>query len=149
MRRDALGGASAGRGGRPLGSRVALCRCRARLRRARSRRLGRGLRAHPRIGEKKAAVATGARAASWAGGEQAKVDAASDAAKAELVTINQAYEARFGFLYIVCATGKTADEMIAIAKERMTHTPEQEIRVASGEQRKITQLRLEKLALLR
>ncbi len=106
-------------------------------------------RAHPRIGEKKAAVATGARAASWAGGEQAKVDAASDAAKAELVTINQAYEARFGFLYIVCATGKTADEMIAIAKERMTHTPEQEIRVASGEQRKITQLRLEKLALLR
>ena len=103
-------------------------------------------RAHPRIGEKKAATSTGARAAAWAGGEQSRAASASDDTRAELAAINDAYEARFGFLYIVCATGKTADEMLAIAKARMQNDPAQEIGVAAAEQRKITALRLEKLA---
>ncbi len=103
-------------------------------------------RAHPRIGERKAEVATGTRAASWAGGEQAKVESSSDAIKVELAAMNETYEKRFGFLYIVCASGKSAEELIAFAKPRMAHSPEEELAVAAGEQRKITALRLEKLA---
>jgi allantoicase len=103
-------------------------------------------RAHPRIGEKKAEIATGLRAAAWAGGEQAKVEGADDDRKAALAKANQDYEARFGFLYIVCATGKSADELLALARARMAHAPEEELRVAAGEQRKITALRLDKLA---
>ncbi len=102
-------------------------------------------RAHPRIGEKKAAVSTGSRAAAWAGGEQSRAAAANDDVRTELAAINGAYETRFGFLYIVCATGKTAEEMLAIAKARMQNDPSQEIGVAAAEQRKITALRLEKL----
>ena len=103
-------------------------------------------RAHPRIGERKADVATGARAASWAGGEQARVDGANESVKTELAAMNDAYEKRFGFLYIVCASGKTAEEMIAFANSRMAHTPDDELAVAASEQRKITALRLDKLA---
>jgi 2-oxo-4-hydroxy-4-carboxy--5-ureidoimidazoline (OHCU) decarboxylase len=65
----------------------------------------------------------------------------------ELKATNRAYEERFGRIYIVCATGKTAEEMLAIAKERMKSDPDTELRRAADEQRKITELRLEKLVL--
>ncbi|HYR07577.1 MAG TPA: 2-oxo-4-hydroxy-4-carboxy-5-ureidoimidazoline decarboxylase, partial [Longimicrobium sp.] len=58
---------------------------------------------------------------------------------------NRAYEERFGHIYLVCATGKSADELLAILTARLDNEPEAELRVAAGEQAKITRLRLEKL----
>ena len=55
------------------------------------------------------------------------------------------YQARFGFIFIVCATGKSAEEMLVIVDERLQHSREEELRIAAEEQRKITQLRLERL----
>jgi 2-oxo-4-hydroxy-4-carboxy-5-ureidoimidazoline decarboxylase len=59
---------------------------------------------------------------------------------------NLAYEARFGFIFIVCATGKTAGEMLSLLRARLLNEPEVELSIAAGEQAKITLLRLEKLA---
>jgi 2-oxo-4-hydroxy-4-carboxy-5-ureidoimidazoline decarboxylase len=58
---------------------------------------------------------------------------------------NDAYERRFGYIFIVCATGKSAAEMLVLLQARMPNEPSQEIRIARGEQAKITRLRLEKL----
>jgi 2-oxo-4-hydroxy-4-carboxy-5-ureidoimidazoline decarboxylase len=58
---------------------------------------------------------------------------------------NAAYQRRFGFVFLVCATGKTAPEMLALLQARMGNAPEVELRVASREQAKITVLRLENL----
>jgi allantoicase len=104
-------------------------------------------RAHPRIGEKKAEATQSAVARGWSAKEQASVDTASQATKDELRKTNLAYEEKFARIYIVCATGKTAEEMLAIAKERMDNDPETELRRAVEEQRRITDLRLEKLVL--
>ncbi len=104
-------------------------------------------RGHPRIGERKAAPTQGATAAAWSRGEQSKVEAASAAVLTELREANEAYEAKFGRTYIVCATGKTAEEMLAIAKGRLQNAPDAELRAAAEEQRKITDLRLAKLVL--
>jgi len=100
---------------------------------------------HPRIGERAAAVEQDARGAAWSAGEQSAVGDASHDVRAELAEANRAYEARFGHIYIVCATGKSAEEMLAIARARLDHDAETELRVAAEEQRKITRLRLEKL----
>ena len=62
----------------------------------------------------------------------------------ELAEANREYEERFGFIYIVCATGKTADEMLALLRERLDNDPETELRVAANEQWRITELRLKK-----
>jgi allantoicase len=95
--------------------------------------------AHPRIGDRKASGTPGK--------EQARVAEASQAVLDELRAANEEYEKKFGRIYIVCATGKTAEEMLAIAKERMKNDPETELRRAADEQRKITELRLDKLVL--
>jgi len=102
-------------------------------------------KAHPRIGEKKAEAHQSVTANTWSKNEQSKVDTASDAVRAELREVNRAYEEKFGRIYIVCATGKSAEEMLAIAKERMGNSPEAELKRAAEEQRKITELRLEKM----
>jgi OHCU decarboxylase len=104
-------------------------------------------RAHPRIGEKKAEATQSAVAQGWSAKEQASVDTATQATRDELKKTNLAYEEKFARIYIVCATGKTADEMLSIAKERMQSDPETELRRAVEEQRRITDLRLEKLVL--
>lgn len=92
--------------------------------------------AHPRIGE---------RGDQRSQREQAgALDAGADVL-AELAEANRAYESRFGHLFIVCATGKSAAEMLAILRERLGNDPETELRVAAEEQRKIMNLRLEKL----
>jgi allantoicase len=113
-------------------------------------------RAHPRIGEqhpvgyhggRKAEAAQSAVAQGWSAAEQARVDTASLVTRDELRRANLAYEERFGRIYIVCATGKTAEEMLAIAKERMKSDPETELHRAALEQSRITDLRLEKLVL--
>jgi 2-oxo-4-hydroxy-4-carboxy-5-ureidoimidazoline decarboxylase len=92
---------------------------------------------HPRIGER---VASG-----WAAGEQAGMHQAEDATRAALAEANREYERRFGHIYIVCATGMTADALLAAARARLDNDPETELRAAAEEQRKITRLRLEKL----
>jgi OHCU decarboxylase len=100
---------------------------------------------HPRIGERRAAEPQDARAASWSADEQAGVAAAPLSVQEELAAANRAYEARFGHIYIVCATGRSAEEMLRLAQSRLANDPDTELRIAAEEQRKITRLRLEKL----
>lgn len=95
--------------------------------------------AHPKIGDRKAL------ARKLAGKEQAGVRAASAKTLAELERGNRDYEKKFGFIYIVCATGKSADEMLAILRERLRNDREAEIANAAAEQAKITRLRLERM----
>ena len=102
-------------------------------------------KAHPRIGEKRAEAHQSVTANTWSKNEQAKVDTASEETRSALREINQAYEQKFGRIYIVCATGKSAEEMLAIAKERMGNSPDVELKRAAEEQRKITELRLAKM----
>lgn len=102
-------------------------------------------RAHPRIGETKAQAGQTGRAQAWSSGEQAGMRSAADATRAALAEGNAAYEARFGYIYIVCATGRTADGMLALLRSRLRNDAETEIRVAAEEQRRITRIRLEKL----
>jgi OHCU decarboxylase len=102
-------------------------------------------RGHPRIGERKAAAGETEREQRWSAGEQAGMDAAAQAVRAALAEGNHAYEARFGYIYIVCATGRTAEEMLALLRERLAHAPEDELAVAAAEQARITRIRLEKL----
>jgi OHCU decarboxylase len=98
--------------------------------------------AHPKVGEKPQQESQRERA--WSEQEQAaaKLNAASEAALAEG---NRAYLDRFGYIFIVCATGKSAEEMLAILRQRLQNDADTELRVAAEEQRKITELRLRKL----
>lgn len=102
-------------------------------------------RAHPKIGEKKAAAAQSAEAQRWSADEQSETERAAVETKAALAEGNREYEQRFGFIFIICATGKSAEEILAALNGRLNNDPETELRVAAEEQRKITQLRLQKL----
>ncbi len=97
---------------------------------------------HPRIGEPSGAAKS---TASWAANEQAGASLSADDVRAAIAEGNRAYEARFGRIYLVCATGKTGEELLAILRARMGNDPATELRVAVGEQEKITRLRLEKI----
>ena len=101
--------------------------------------------AHPRIGNKSDVRRQEGAAKTWAEGEQAGADAANDATRAALAAANADYERKFGHIYIVCATGKSAEEMLALCRARLGNTGADELRVAAEEQRKITRLRLDKL----
>lgn len=101
--------------------------------------------AHPKIGERKAEVVTTEQSRSWSAQEQAGVDSAAAAIRAELARLNQEYDAKFGFSFIVCATGKTSEEMLSILRNRLTNNRDQELRTAAEEQAKITELRIKKL----
>ncbi len=98
---------------------------------------------HPRIGERKAAQAT-AKSVTWSRQEQSSVATADDTVLTRLADMNAEYEEKFGFTYIVCATGKTADEMLAILRRRLTNDRATELREAAEQQRQITQIRLGK-----
>jgi len=100
---------------------------------------------HPRIGEKTGAVAQSGQGSAWSAREQAGVDRAESGVRGELARVNHEYEQRFGYIYIVCASGKTADELLAIARARLANDPHAELAVAAEEQRMITRLRLEKI----
>ena len=102
--------------------------------------------AHPRIGDLNALMAKFAATAAWSAREQAGVDAAPEDVLQALAVGNERYRERFGYIFIVCATGKSAEEMLAILRERLSNDPDREIRVAAAEQARITRLRLEKLA---
>ena len=100
---------------------------------------------HPKIGEKRAAPAQSAEAARWSEQEQSATTSARQATLDALLRANLAYEDRFGYIFIVCATGKTTEEMLALLEERLGNDPETELRIAAEEQRRITHLRLGKL----
>ncbi len=100
---------------------------------------------HPRIGGKDALRAKFAATKAWAQGEQAAVAAADEATLDALERGNADYEARFGFIFIVCATGKSAAEMLALLNDRLPNDRPTELLIAAGEQNKITTIRLEKL----
>ena len=92
---------------------------------------------HPRIGAK-ADNASSAR-------EQARVADADAAVKAELAEKNRSYEDNFGYVYLVCASGRTAEELLAILTDRLDNDPESERRVMRSELAKINRLRLQRL----
>jgi 2-oxo-4-hydroxy-4-carboxy-5-ureidoimidazoline decarboxylase len=100
---------------------------------------------HPRIGERHAAAPVSATARGWSAGEQGVAARADPAILAALAEANAAYERRFDRVYIVCATGRSAEELLADIEERMKNAPERELAIAAEEQRKITRLRLLKL----
>ncbi len=100
---------------------------------------------HPKIGSNKAAGKQAERAADWSSKEQASVDATTNDVRKHLADANRLYEEKFGFIFIVCASGKTADEMLAICRARLGNSVETELQIAAEEQAKITGLRLDKL----
>jgi 2-oxo-4-hydroxy-4-carboxy-5-ureidoimidazoline decarboxylase len=100
---------------------------------------------HPRIGERQAAAQVSATAGAWSAGEQATAVGGGAAVRAALAEANAAYEQRFGRIYLVCAAGRSAEELLADVAARMRNDPEREREVAAEEQRKITRLRLNTL----
>ncbi|TGE26956.1 2-oxo-4-hydroxy-4-carboxy-5-ureidoimidazoline decarboxylase [Hymenobacter metallicola] len=100
---------------------------------------------HPKIGDVNSLKEKFASTSTWAEGEQGAVKQASQATLEALAAGNDAYEQKFGYIFIVCATGKSADEMLALLQARLPNSPTQEIHVAMAEQDKITRIRLEKL----
>jgi 2-oxo-4-hydroxy-4-carboxy-5-ureidoimidazoline decarboxylase len=98
---------------------------------------------HPRIGERKPAHAS-QQSVAWSKQEQSGTSVAAEKVLSELAEENRLYEERFGFTYIVCATGKSAEEMLSILKRRLASTRETELREAAEQQRQILQIRLGK-----
>jgi 2-oxo-4-hydroxy-4-carboxy-5-ureidoimidazoline decarboxylase len=102
---------------------------------------------HPRIGERKPALVAAhasEQSAAWSRQEQSSADDANQLVLVELAEDNRLYEQRFGFTYIVCATGKSAIEMLTILKRRLASDRETELCEAAEQQRQIMQIRLGK-----
>ena len=100
---------------------------------------------HPVIGDVKDLEEKFASTSKLAANEQAAVGEASQELLEELAKANAAYTEKFGFIFIVCATGKTAAEMLRLLLDRIKNTKEEELNIAMGEQHKITVLRLKKI----
>jgi OHCU decarboxylase len=100
---------------------------------------------HPRIGEQRAAAPQSAEARRWSSDEQRGASVASADVRQALAAGNDEYERRFGHIYLVSAAGRSADELLGMLRSRLTNDPTTELRVAAGEQAKITRLRLQKL----
>jgi 2-oxo-4-hydroxy-4-carboxy-5-ureidoimidazoline decarboxylase len=92
---------------------------------------------HPKIGEK--------RADQWSSQEQSGMAQASADAATRMEKLNRQYQERFGWIFIICATGKSAGEMLAILEKRLGNDASDEIRISASEHAKITKLRLKKL----
>ena len=101
-------------------------------------------RSHPRIGEKRAQGAVTAASLKWSGQEQGRAMAADEQARAALAEGNGRYEERFGRIFIICASGRGAGEILAELERRMGNDDGAEMREAAEEQRKITGLRLQR-----
>jgi OHCU decarboxylase len=99
--------------------------------------------AHPRIGGGAPGVA--GEGSDWSADEQSGMRSADDRVQQRLAEANREYEHRFGYIFIVCATGKPAGEMLALLDERLHNAADRELTIAAAEQRQITQLRLRKL----
>lgn len=102
-------------------------------------------KAHPQIGNVDSLREKFSNTKALAAGEQSSVAEASEKTVQALFEGNRQYLEQFGFIFIVCATGKTAAEMLALLQQRLANTREKELAIAAAEQHKITQLRLEKL----
>jgi 2-oxo-4-hydroxy-4-carboxy-5-ureidoimidazoline decarboxylase len=100
---------------------------------------------HPRIGQRISNAVVSTTAESWSTGEQSAVATASIALRAALADANAEYEERHRFIFIICASGKSAEDILAALRARMDNSRADEILVAAREQRQITRLRLEKL----
>lgn len=100
---------------------------------------------HPKIGDINSLKKKYADTAALASNEQSGVNAAPDKILEALAKGNDEYEQKFGYIFIVCATGKSAGEMLEILQSRLPNNPEVEIRIAAEEQSRITKLRLQKL----
>lgn len=100
---------------------------------------------HPKIGDTASLKQKFAATAQWAAGEQGAVATADDETIAALAKGNADYEQKFGFIFIVCATGKSAAAMLELLQQRLPNSREQELSIAMEEQNKITQLRIQKL----
>jgi len=100
---------------------------------------------HPKIGEKKAAAATAADAQRWSEDEQSGTRNSAAETMAALAQLNRVYEEKFGYIFIVCASGKSSAEMLAILRGRLENPAGQELQIAAAEQAKITELRLKRL----
>ena len=99
---------------------------------------------HPRIGDRHAPTVATGQSASWSGQEQKGISDATTGVQEKLRLGNDTYERRFGRTYIVCATGKSAEEMLSILECRLDNDDKQELAEAAEQQRQITQLRLRK-----
>ena len=97
---------------------------------------------HPKIGDRESLRQRFANTAHLSDREQAGVAGASGDVLTALADGNREYKQKFGYIFIVCATGKTAKEMLGLLRERLPNSPESEIRIAAGEQARITELRL-------
>jgi OHCU decarboxylase len=104
---------------------------------------------HPKIGERETPASRqspqgAGQAAAWSNQEQAGTSGANESVMTRMAERNRQYAERFGFTYIVCATGKSAEEMLAIMEMRLNSTREAELREAAEQQRQILQIRLGK-----
>lgn len=100
---------------------------------------------HPRIGDKAGRSGQPGLADGWSEAEQKKIRLASSSTHDQMSLVNIAYERKFGHIYIVNATGKSANDLLTIARSRLKNNAEKELRIAADEVRAITRVRLEKL----
>lgn len=100
---------------------------------------------HPQIGENKSERAQAVEAIRWSEEEQSGTKDTDAETRDALASTNRAYLQKFGYIFIVCATGKSTREMLALCEQRLPNDAETELRIAAEEQRRITQLRLRKL----
>ena len=101
-------------------------------------------RSHPRIGDSHAPESTPAQSAKWSAAEQQNFATGNDFTKAALARGNRDYEQRFQHIFIVCATGKSAPEILKILLHRLRNDPDTELKEAAEQQRQITHIRLKK-----
>lgn len=100
---------------------------------------------HPKIGDVNSLKAKYAQTKALASGEQSGVQQADDETLVALAQANTDYQQRYGFIFIVCATGKSAQQMLDILNSRMDNSYQQELQQAGEQQRQIMQIRLNKL----
>ncbi|MBX9572344.1 MAG: 2-oxo-4-hydroxy-4-carboxy-5-ureidoimidazoline decarboxylase [Candidatus Obscuribacterales bacterium] len=100
---------------------------------------------HPKIGDLDSLKKKFAGTADLAASEQASVNAAREETLQALAKGNKEYEDKFGYIFIVCATGKSPEEMLSLLQSRLPNNDADEIKIAAEEQSKITRLRLERI----
>jgi len=100
---------------------------------------------HPKIGDIDLLRKKFQKIKSWSEKEQSGIQEAGENILKDLAESNRLYEEKFGYIFIVCATGKSAEEILALLKVRLENDPEAELLIAAKEQNKITQLRLDNL----
>jgi 2-oxo-4-hydroxy-4-carboxy-5-ureidoimidazoline decarboxylase len=101
-------------------------------------------RSHPRIGETRGEKTATGQSSAWSAQEQQEAAAADESVRMELKRSNREYEQKFGRIFIVCATGKSASEILEILKSRLQNDEATELRQAAEEQRQIMHIRLKK-----